>query len=554
MAALDSKQFKQDLVVSIRYRNDLPPPPMPPKLLDVDTGGLSHYLTPGYASGLAKREDPNIEVDAEGGMPIDMIGVPGYFLGDESAIMAPDVTPVLDPADLALLLTLDQIKSQGAHDNVSFLRKTQYMTASQLSATTNPFVSSTPAKPKPTLKSAPPPPVAKDDKENIKRHIQKGFDIAYPESIPYNPPEAKANPITQQERDAWKNPVHPDNPRLKPVGFYPLLPDVEAYTDVGGSWYAVKFDKAPLGTYRGRKDDRLDAALLGASENKAKHAEWLAKKNAYESNPELYEEPGPEPYVWTLYTPKQHDVSGRIQRIFDDSNPNKDDSDLIARLLEESADDTLRLPFERSRIYQNVVQTTMGQTEAMALSIIEPDNLPEYSRFREQGPAAYYYPIIERVRLKADRGNLGKTPAQAQAQAHEEELVDQVMISFRDARDDEQYRRTRFRAQFDPAFAAEAYQLEQANEAYEEALRADELLAQQAELQASAQDVTMQEATDEDHARISTNGVSRRDEDDEEEEEEDDDDNGGARVNGRSRREVVDDDDDDDDDEEMRDD
>src|SRR5882757_1205073 len=99
----DAKGFKQDMVVSIRYRNDLPPPPMPPKLLDIDTGGLAQYLTTSYASSLAKREEPNIDVDAEGGMPIDMVGVPGYFLGDESAIMAPEIQPVLDPADHALM-------------------------------------------------------------------------------------------------------------------------------------------------------------------------------------------------------------------------------------------------------------------------------------------------------------------------------------------------------------------------------------------------------------------------------------------------------------------
>lgn len=57
---------------------------MPPKLLDIDNGGLAQYLTTSFASGLARREEPNIEVDAEGGMPIDMIGIPGYFLGDES--------------------------------------------------------------------------------------------------------------------------------------------------------------------------------------------------------------------------------------------------------------------------------------------------------------------------------------------------------------------------------------------------------------------------------------------------------------------------------------
>jgi RNA polymerase II-associated factor 1 len=83
-AAGDPKGFKQDMVVSIRYRNDLPPPPMPPKFLDIDNGGLAQYLTTSFASAMARREEPNIEVDAEGGMPIDMIGIPGYFLGDES--------------------------------------------------------------------------------------------------------------------------------------------------------------------------------------------------------------------------------------------------------------------------------------------------------------------------------------------------------------------------------------------------------------------------------------------------------------------------------------
>lgn len=86
--------FKQDMVVSTRYRNDLPPPPMPPKLLDIDNGGLAQYLTTSFASGLARREEPNIEVDAEGGMPIDMIGIPGYFLGDESGTYRASISSI----------------------------------------------------------------------------------------------------------------------------------------------------------------------------------------------------------------------------------------------------------------------------------------------------------------------------------------------------------------------------------------------------------------------------------------------------------------------------
>lgn len=76
--------FHQEYIASLRYRNDLPPPDMPPKFLDIPHDGLERFLTPGFASNLARREEPNIDVDAEGGMPIDLVGIPGLHLGDES--------------------------------------------------------------------------------------------------------------------------------------------------------------------------------------------------------------------------------------------------------------------------------------------------------------------------------------------------------------------------------------------------------------------------------------------------------------------------------------
>lgn len=76
--------FHQEYIASLRYRNDLPPPEMPPKLLEIPHEGLARFCTPGYAANLARREEPNIDVDAEGGMPIDLVGIPGLHLGDES--------------------------------------------------------------------------------------------------------------------------------------------------------------------------------------------------------------------------------------------------------------------------------------------------------------------------------------------------------------------------------------------------------------------------------------------------------------------------------------
>lgn len=57
---------------------------MPPKLLDIAHTGLPQYLTATYAARLLREQPINIEADAELGMPLDLVGMPGVFDGDES--------------------------------------------------------------------------------------------------------------------------------------------------------------------------------------------------------------------------------------------------------------------------------------------------------------------------------------------------------------------------------------------------------------------------------------------------------------------------------------
>lgn len=80
------RAIHQDYIARIRYSNALPPPPNPPKLLDIPNTGLAsgQYTNPGFASRLAREQPLNIEADAELGMPIDLVGLPGIFDGDES--------------------------------------------------------------------------------------------------------------------------------------------------------------------------------------------------------------------------------------------------------------------------------------------------------------------------------------------------------------------------------------------------------------------------------------------------------------------------------------
>lgn len=81
----------QDYMARIRYSNVLPPPPIPPKLLLIPNTGLSsgQYTAPGFASRLVRDQPVNIEADGELGMPLDLVGMPGVFDGDESCTCFP---------------------------------------------------------------------------------------------------------------------------------------------------------------------------------------------------------------------------------------------------------------------------------------------------------------------------------------------------------------------------------------------------------------------------------------------------------------------------------
>lgn len=88
--------YHQDYIARIRYSNTLPPPPNPPKLLDIPGTGIAsnNYTSVSYALKLAREQPLNIEADAELGMPIDLVGLPGVFDGDESGMSTVALTVI----------------------------------------------------------------------------------------------------------------------------------------------------------------------------------------------------------------------------------------------------------------------------------------------------------------------------------------------------------------------------------------------------------------------------------------------------------------------------
>lgn len=381
--------------------------------------------------------------------------------------MAPEIQPVLDAADHALLLTPEQIRNRGSSNtNVSFLRKTQYMT-SQNARANDPLLRSTSRSTKANNASkTSEPAVSRDDPNYIKRFIQKGFDIAYPNSSTAANSLLKPLPITASDRDAWRNPTHPSNPRLKPVDFFPLLPDLPAKTD-SDSFISVKFDKPPLPALpNGKRDNRIDVAILHPAKVDEVEREWKMRKEAHEKNPDLYEDPGRLPYDWDFCVPRlegsrsDKDIVERIRRKLNVADPRRDDDDLY--LNREKG----RFEYERIRTFaEDSAPMTQGW-RYLALSLFDPDTLPSqggkqiHSRPRNsgQGKAAYYYPIGQRMRLKADRV---KTLAQARVQGGQagkmaavanENSVDGVDLLIREPDEDEKLLRAETRALVDRVF------------------------------------------------------------------------------------------------------
>ncbi|EEP76740.1 conserved hypothetical protein [Uncinocarpus reesii 1704] len=442
--------YHQEYITSLRYRNDLPVPEMPPKFLEVPHEGLEHFLSPGFVANMVRREEPNIDVDAEGGMPIDLIGIPGLHLGDESAIMAPENPPPIDPADLPLLMTPDQLRNPAPRNaNVSFLRRTQYIATGGAGRSTDSKVA--PGGLKPKIQKPKP---SRDDPSHIKKYIVKGFDIAYPESKHTGEDtkeQIKGLPATDAELDAWANPVHPDNPNLKPVGLYPVVPDLEGFPDPGG-FLQVKFDKAPVQALKGKRDDRMDVGILLPSEPEDRVCQEHASKTAlHKANPSRYPDPGPIPWDYDLFLAEKASMVNDIKSSLNFSNPNRDDSKYYTH---EGSDGSKCHRYDRIRTYATSTQVlnTDQKYKDIAVVLFDPAQASQGARLTRK--AAYYYPILGKARLKPERARTiakaGLAPTRVKAK---QDQLHQMQITLRDPNPDEVYKRATHRAQVDSKFA-----------------------------------------------------------------------------------------------------
>lgn len=381
-SARGEKVVHQDYIARIRYSNTLPPPPNPPRLLDIPNTGLAggQYTAPGFASRLAREQPLNIEADAELGMPLDLVGMPGIFDGDESSIQAPLHPPPIHPHDRALLRPLSTLgKPKFSDSGVSFLRRTEYISAYSTkgsrhdSSTSKALLGNAASR----LKRARPN-VDRESPEYIKSQvIEKGFDIA-------------ASNLKDSSRI-----THPSKRNMKLVGAYPIIPDLEAIGDLGG-FVEVKFGRHPA--LKDTYDSRLETALLQPMQwTKKQEAERLRLMEAHLIDPVHNPKPsGESDYDYQFFLLPSKEESENYKRKFDPADLMHDDDTLYPRTDDQGA---CYFRFDHIRTYETVSQVTTTDTRFDELVVLSIDDGKKSGRQK----GAYYSPVVSRLHIDPRR-------------------------------------------------------------------------------------------------------------------------------------------------------
>ncbi|KAI9669614.1 MAG: hypothetical protein M1831_007310 [Alyxoria varia] len=422
------KVYHQDYIARIRYNNTLPPPPNPPKLLQIPGTGLGngHYTSAAFASRLIREQPLNIEADAELGMPIDLVGLPGVFEGDESSIQGLNPPPPPHPRDKPLLKPFSSLgKSAAASSNVAFLKKAEPSSYSVLSRgrhdATAPHTD--PAESRKKRRTEDP---EDNDPARIAQDLEKSFDLANSAEIPG---QQLANGV-DADRKAWDKPRHPKKPGLKLLDSYPVLPDLASKPDLGG-FIVIKFNTNPMSNAT-KYDDRFDTGLFRPLPLREKIRKKLeAERAEHEIDPS---QPIPsQPYFdYDFYLPKNGKISNAAKK--------KSNSRLMKRKHSEFAENgesedeqNEEFTFERLRTYETHQQSGDPKDpygENIVFTLEEDDERTNRQK------AAYVYPVIQRTFLRPrrlpDAGRMG-----AGAPPIDEDRIDQIELTIAQPQEEE---------------------------------------------------------------------------------------------------------------------
>ena len=365
--------------------------------------------------------------------------------------------PPVHPKDKPLLRPLSELgKPKYATSGHSFLRRTEYISTGSSRAVDGLTPRSAS---KPAQKIRRQVDTSKDDPVTILRAAVKGFDIAYPEDA-YHGPDAQDNKIrgsepTPAELEAWRNPKHPAKPELKLLDSYPLIPDLDAFTD-NGAFQLIKFTANPT-LITDSYDMRLDVGFLviktlSAEAQAAVSEDFNARLSAHQADPSRNPAPGPmNPYE--LFLPSDQQTVSGIKRKFDVDDPDRDDSELYGQSQPEGGS----FRYDHIRAYDTARSTMSVEHpyKEVALALHDPqlehdsagandDAVSEASRLKK---AAYYFPIQAKQQIRPRRNkNMTQLGLASQTGIVDEEQIDALAVSIGDPSEVESEARQQHRA------------------------------------------------------------------------------------------------------------
>ena len=329
--------------------------------------------------------------------------------------------------------------------DISFLRRTQY-TAEDRSR----IEGSSSRAPTAVIKKKRAD-AAKEDPMTILRSVIKGFDIANPSSAYTGPDTAtQIRGLTPkpQEIDAWRNPKHPTKPHLKLMDAYPLLPDLDAFTEDGQGGYAVlKFVGNPTAV-NNRPDERLDAALLRSLQvDEAVINDYHQRLAAHKANPDRNPVPQMPTVNYELFLPTDENMTQAIKRKRDVADAGRDDPDLYTDIHDVEAGEKDCFKLINERACESGMQQTFADNpyQEVAIALYDGDDDKENQdgtmanggsegnqKPQKKQKAAYYYPIVAKTQVKPRRAAQLGPLGLARRVEETEEKIDVLAVQYRD--------------------------------------------------------------------------------------------------------------------------
>ena len=215
---------------------------------------------------------------------------------------------------------------------------------------------------------------------------------------------------TPAELEAWKNPKHPTDSKLKLLDNYSILPDLEGYTGSGG-YFVTKFGGNPANATQ-KRDERMDVALLRPIEPTAEQiAVHQQRVREFETDSVHHRDPGEPSFDYEFFLPKDEETGKNAKRKFDVDDPGKDDLTLYTSEGDKSDHESFR--FNHIRIYETAYsQKTIHPHHEVAIALYDFDidrrtrgaaQIDISQRRYHAKKAAYYYPIDLKMQLKPRR-------------------------------------------------------------------------------------------------------------------------------------------------------